>query len=1413
MRRTQLSPTRDRERRRARWYRPVAIGAGAALGVAGLSAPAAAVLDNYPDDPAEAGASVLMSSLMEQELLGAATSEAGFPTDPGPNVANLDVDLLGGQVLALDDIEVPIDQFADFGQLGALASESEASSPTDGRAASGLVGPDGGVTLDGEEADWGTTTIDLLSFSEALGLDGLTDLAVDQLDLELGAMGSEVIAEDGVFLDQDGGVTGPGQYIAGDASLYLHSPLIEDAAAQISDLGGQVDTTIEGIVNDQLDLSDLIGAIPGAPAPECTVDSALQENIVNAVVGEPITSANQLVTLDLSTGTAEIHLEHLVEGNDPWGGGDDAGLNGLAPNTELISAETYPQIAEGVHEIIEEAIQIMATAVQESLESVTLTCSWYQEGPLPGDVIDVTWGPINLADAAAGTFPPVETNCSGLAATVMCETIAGVINAGGPLLTGIFAPIYNFIISDEGSALYETLINDIKTGLVTETIGSALQPVFDALVPFISLQVNHQETETCVTADGAEMLSSLEVSALSLLLLGGDLGRIGLGNSGVRVDACGLALAPEISVEPTEFPAGECTEVSGTGYTPNSTVTVQLTDAEGNPVGDPVVADTDDEGAFTTELCTTEDTPPGDYTVVGTDDTTGTPAETPATILEPSAITPEISVEPTEFPAGECTEVSGTGYTPNSTVTVQLTDAEGNPVGDPVVADTDDEGAFTTELCTTEDTPPGDYTVVGTDDTTGTPAETPATILEPSAITPELVADPPAVESGEETTVTGTGYTPDSTATVQLTDPEGNPVGDPIVVDTDENGEFSTPVVVPEDAEPGEYTIVGTDDTTGTPAEAPLTVLAPGEILPMIVADPDEVLPGDETTITGTGYTPDSTATVQLVDGDGNPVGDSVEVTTDETGAFVLDAIVQSDTPPGDYTVVGTDDTTGTPAEAPLTVLDPSGLTPSLVNDPEEVVPGESTDTTGEGFTPDSTVTVQLTDPDGNPVGDPIVVDTDEDGAFTTPVTVPEDAAPGDYTVVGTDDTTGATADAPLTVTDDGSGGPDVPAITADPAEVPAGGATTTVTGENFTPEGMVTLYLQDADGNVLGEPEPFPAEADGTFEMVLNVPDDAPVGEDYTIVAIDEETDQEATTPFAITDGNGGDQCTNPTLTAPTESIHPGSEVTVTGTGFPAGVEVAVQLTDPNGDPVGDPVMVTPDESCGFEVTVTVPEDADPGLWVIIGTPEDGSEGAEVPIAVCGPDGPRSLDAWFEFGTVEQGDQQTFFASGYEPGEMVTAVIYSTSIALPAEPANADGVVSWTFTVPSDFHTGMHVGVATSTVYGDHALSDFQVTADDSSGNGDDCECDDGSGNGDDNGNDDGSGNGNGNGSGNGNNNGNGSGDGNGSGNGNGGSNDRLAATGSDAATLAGLSFLLLAAGAALIRRRQLLNRRHTAA
>ena len=930
MNRTQV-PSR-RRRGSVPWRRSLATAAAAAVVVTATGLPAVAV-DNYPDEPSEAAASVLDSTLFQEALLAAAYSDAGSESNPGPNEGNLNVELLGSELVRIGDVEVPLDEILDFGQLGALASKSEASSALDAYAVSGLAGADGGVTLDGESEDFGKASVDVLSAARLLGVDGLTDQIVDQLLLEAGAGAAEVKAEDGVILDQDG-VGGLGQYRVADLDLFLHSPVIENAASSIYDIGGTIDSTVEDLVNENLDDSALTGlfdAVPGVPTPSITVDSNMQENLFQSVVGEPITSANQLITIDLSTGELQIHLDKLVDNPDETEGG----LNELPPNYELIDDTTYPLIAETVHELMQEVTRILIGAIEDSLNSVTVNIAFYEEGPL--GTLDVSWS-LPLADAVNGDFPEAVNNSTGTMAPV-ATVLVGTINTVGPALAPILAPVYDLLISDEGDNIFELLINDLKTDAITAPIREMLSPVFDVLAQVLSITINRQVTETAVVpaplGEAGEVVTSLDLSALSIALLpDNEVARVNLGNAAVRI----------------------------------------------SPTGD------------------------------------------------------------------------------------------GGP---------------------------GD-------------------------IEPSLTVDPESVAPGGSTVATGEGYTPDSTATVELEDPEGNPVGDPIPVDTDSEGMFTVPVPVPDDAELGDYTVVGTDDTTSEAAEAPLAVVAGSDICAM---------------------------------------------------------------------------------------------DPTLTVEPSAAYPGDTVSVVGQGFPAGVPVVVQLHDAEGNPVGEPITVTPDETCGFITDLTVPEDAEPGDHVVEAEPE--------------DGSEGAEAPLEILDPGTNPPG-------------------------------------------------------------------------------------ECTDPTITADPTSVEDGDEVMITGTGFPAGATVTVQLFDTEGNEIGGPVTVTVDEDCGFETPITVPEGTPPGVIIVDAQPDDGSEGAQTPIVVTEgfSGGERDLTARFEKPTVEQGGEQTFYASGFDAGETVGGFINSTSFSLPIQEADADGNVEWTFTVDERLDIGRHQGLAVSTVQGDSAMATFDVVA-----------------------------------------------------------------------------------------------------
>ncbi|MFD4991506.1 choice-of-anchor G family protein [Cellulosimicrobium cellulans] len=753
------------------------------------------------------------------------------------------------------------------------------------------------------------------------------------------------------------------------------------------------------------------------------------------------------------------------------------------------------------------------------------------------------------------------------------------------------------------------------------------------------------------------------------------------------------AITPAVTIDPTTVPAGTPTTVTGTGYTPDATATVEVRDTTGTVVATLTDVPTDGDGGFTTPITVPVDTAPGDYVVVGIDDTTSTEAETPLTV-EAAAIEPTITVDPTTANPGDEVIVDGTGYTPDSTVTVEIRDESGTVIATVEDVPTDGDGSFTTPITVPEGTAPGDYVVVGIDDTTSTEAETPLTV-EAAPITPAVTVDPTTVPAGTPTTVTGTGYTPDSTVTVEVRDTTGTVVATLTDVPTDGEGGFTTPITVPADSAAGDYVVVGIDDTTTTEAETPLTVEA-AAIEPTITVDPTTANPGDEVTVDGTGYTPDSTVTVEIRDGSGTVIATVEDVPTDGEGTFTSPITVPEGTTPGDYVVVGIDDTTSTEAETPLTV-EAAPITPAVTVDPTTVPAGTPTTVTGTGYTPDATVTVEVRDSEGTVVATLTDVPTDGEGGFTTPITVPADSAPGDYVVVGIDDTTTTEAETPLTV----EAAALEPTITVDPTTANPGDEVT-VDGTGYTPDSTVTVEIRDGSGTVIATVEDVPTDGEGTFTSPITVPEGTTPG-DYVVVGIDDTTSTEAEAPLGV----GGVGVSEPTVTVDPTTANPGDEVIVTGEGWPPSTTVTVDLVDEDGDVVAT-VDVETDEEGSFTTPITVPDDAAPGDYTVHASDDTGNE-AEAPLTIVDA-GDRALVSSFVTPRVLRGAEQTFVASGFEPGEAVQAVINSEPLILPVATADASGQVSWTFVVPADFEVGPHTGTATSVLVGDSTVASFEV-------------------------------------------------------------------------------------------------------
>jgi hypothetical protein len=1183
-----------------------------------------------------------------------------------PSGAARDTDPLSAAVLGTLGVEVGggLSLLGDDGLVRLGAVNQYAAADADGAAAAaGAVNDSGAIEVGGSAAFPADATVDLAPLLAGAGLDGV----VSDVALQLGALSAtatDTRAGDPV-----------GDYRVAGGSLVLDSPAVAALAGTVTDdvlppvqtaldsLGGP-DGTVAATLESLAALRPVLDALGAGLDPTVALEADLA-GAVAPVLADRFGDAG--VVLDLAAGTVTVDLDTVL--------GERGGLNGLPPNAELFDAATLDAILDALAAALDDLAVALVDAISTAVRDATLAVR--ADAALGGLVdldIDLTG---TLAQFVDGTLPPGQATVS---ATLGGLPVLGLDAAA--LVGPVGALLDDALLGDAG--LLAT-VGDTVTTTVTEPVLAGLSPVLDAVADVASVTLNVQVTPGDLPAQDPAGTASFTQRALSVRLLslgtGTDLATVDLASATVRV-----LDAPAITADPATVPASGTTTVTGTGFTPGGDVTLRLTDADGAPAGMPVVVTAAGDGTIDVGLPVAAGTAAGDFVVTATDPAAGT--ATAALTVTPA---PTVAVDPGTVPAGGRTSVTGTGFTPGA-ATVQLTDADGDPVGDPVTVELAEDGTTTGgTLAVPGDTTPGALSVVVTD-AVGAHAAAPLTVTAPPAVT----ADPAALEPGDITTVTGTGFTPGAAVTLQPTDPAGEAVGDPLQAATDGEGGFRADVPLPADAVPGTWTVVATDPS-GAAAGAPVSVVDPA-----VGVDPATVPAGGTTTVTGTGFTAGGDVTLRLTDADGVPVGEPVTVAAGDGGAMSADLPVPPDAAPGDHTIVATDVTLGLSATAALTVT----AAPVVVVDPSTVAAGDSTTVTGEGFTPGTDVAVGLADADGEPLGATTTVTTDHDGGFTVEHPVPDDAPAGDLTVVVTDPTTGQDAEAPLTVVS--------PSASVDPGSVPAGG-TTTVEGDGFAPGQGVTVAVTGPDGAVVDKT--VTAGADGSVSVDITVPAGATPG-DHVVTVTDETTGASTEVPLTVTPA--------PTVEVTPPTAQPGDTVVVIGDGFTPDREVVVVVVgngggagdgsgDGSGDVVVGPVTVATDDEGRAQTEVVLPPLLPPGGYTVVVTDPSGARGEAsltVQPGVTGPTDPdgRALHSWFGEPVARPGDTQELHAAGFRPGEQVRAVVSSTPLALPTTLADADGVAHWTFTVPATFEEGVHTGTATSLSAGDSTTATFEV-------------------------------------------------------------------------------------------------------
>jgi len=218
--------------------------------------------------------------------------------------------------------------------------------------------------------------------------------------------------------------------------------------------------------------------------------------------------------------------------------------------------------------------------------------------------------------------------------------------------------------------------------------------------------------------------------------------------------------------------------------------------------------ETDRDGEFQCIIIIPESTA-GEHTITVTDES-DVQAEAEFTVE------PEITVTPAAGSPGETATVEGTGFGERVDVTIEF---DGKEVAED---ETDRDGSFTVTF-TLPAKGPGNYKIRAEDDDRHRDEVS-------FNIATEITLSRTTGNVGSEATVSGSGFTPNTTVTVTY-------ASEPVVVATttaDDTGKFSATFTVPK-SKHGEHTITASDSTgitstttftvESTPPEAPLPLL------------------------------------------------------------------------------------------------------------------------------------------------------------------------------------------------------------------------------------------------------------------------------------------------------------------------------------------------------------------------------------------------------------------------------------------------------------------------------------------------------------------------------------------------------------------------------------------------------------
>lgn len=580
--------------------RKIAVGSAAAVTALGLTvmvtSPSAAAIEQDPNEDSEALGQLVQSELLDDQLVDAAGAYSSFPSNPEEAKTPLNAEALNAIALDLGNgVSLPVisqpggEGLLKLGEAGALNAYGNAPSADSAKASAGAVGKDGALNVDDiNNGDYGNAEVDLTQVLGQAGIDGVTDNIVDELSLSLGAVASTAEAK--------GSDEPSSEYTVADGVMTLSSPAVGGLNKSLTEAVDGAGGTLEDALAKE-GLADKLGkagidvktglADVSLGGEDTTINVETKDalnGVVENLVNEKLEDDAGIVSIDLKNGDIKIDLAKVVKGEN----GED--LNGLDPNTQVLTSETIGKITDAVADALGALSGKFNETVKDALNDVRVEVSLPAKATAVGIPaadgkvdIDTTLG--QLAGTGEGD-PKITTDLK----------LAGIDI--GTLLNSITGPLMEQLLTVTqpiiGGVLNSTA--DSVTGGITDAIDpilSNLDPVFENLNKIVDLTINEQPTKRDPAEDSnvkGTDAPGFTVNAVSLELLPGGVPAAGGPQAAAPQAADALA---DINLASSSVRASAAEEAPGDDANADDTASADADDSAS--------ADADDSAAATAD--------------------------------------------------------------------------------------------------------------------------------------------------------------------------------------------------------------------------------------------------------------------------------------------------------------------------------------------------------------------------------------------------------------------------------------------------------------------------------------------------------------------------------------------------------------------------------------------------------------------------------------------------------------------------------------------------------------------------------------------------------------------------------------------------------------------------------------------